>query len=107
MGDRYELMLTKPREYHEDSSVVFWLKETPNFPLVDAILYRSEGGMPKDVVFLQCSVLSPVQHAGPKTMPKPSRAVLCGKCEGRMPASCDLCGTDQLAYSTFDPLYSE
>ena len=84
MGDKYDLLLTGPRQYQEDRSVVFWLKEKPNFPLIDAILYRSEDGMPKDVVFLQCSVLSPAQHAGPKTNPKPSRAVLCGKCGGAM-----------------------
>ena len=61
--------------------MMFWLKDTPNFPLIDAVLYRSEDGMPRDVVFLQRSVLGPVQHAGPKTNPKPSRAVLCGTCD--------------------------
>ena len=59
----------------DNRRVLFWVNEKRNFPLIDAVLYSREGGMPEDVVFLQCSIQSPPEHA----KQSPSRAVLHGK----------------------------
>ena len=80
LGHKFDFVTDKPVVHKEEgSSIVFWLGQYPNFPLLDAVLYTVKDGLPSNAVFLQCSLQAPPKHAGTKRKPNPSRPILYGE----------------------------